>query len=399
MSGPKGLGYTVLSAEERLHRDAAAGRARCDALRAALTTARYEAAALAGARPAPVSVVLPAHDDLDAIGRCEVGLRDQLAAAESDLAARRSVVWEREAGARLVALMPGSIRLPPAAPAVPLAVTAEASGAAREQDGAGATVERSLRRVIVALGTLQDGAERGELQRRTAHAAELLTTSGALEAQAAVAVLEPMVAAAVRRQRERAQVREQARELALRLAAVPGTEDMRDALAALEAPEELARWRARVSTAVAEHNRVQDREFVVRQTADALRALGYEVDESFEVSALAGEATVAHRADLADHGVQFRFPTGAATMLTNVVALTDTTPAADVAAEASTCRDIDALRAGWSTSGIACTVTHHQPPGAVPVERAAEHPGADRRGGARSRRRPGPQERTLGGTT
>lgn len=200
-------------------------------------------------------------------------------------------------------------------------------------------------------------------------------------------VLGPQVSAAVRQEKAHAAIRAEAAELALRLAEVPGTDALKADLRAIDRRESLAAARERVTAAAAAHRAELDRGFVVQQTADALRELGYELDEDFEVLASAGERAVVHRPDLPAHGMQVVFPDGSATMLTKVVAVAETTVSADLAAEEITCQDVGRIRAALLERGVTGEATFQKEPGAVPVERVEIKDGARRARSRAARRR------------
>jgi len=387
MSGPKGIAYSVESSAERERREVGAARARCTRLRDALSSAEHEASILgAEHEPSAPGRDAPPIADLRSLGIYERGLRDALDRADAVLAQARAQVWLRQVAAGADVRKAGGIRISATtgreADTAAVSVVPRALGDRRRQDSPGARedaasservkLKASALRVLEQLATVTDEDVRGRLAGRARQALKLAGTADTHQARAALSMLQADTSRCIREQRAHDRLREAARELELLLAGVsgPDVELLRQRIAVVADERTLAMLELGVNEALEADRVARDRAYVVEQTAAALRGLGYDIDESFEVLATAGEPALATRSDLGSHALQVRLPLSGAIVLTNVVAFGATTVRSDVAAEEATCADVASLREAWLAKGVRTTLTHHRQPGSVPVERA-----------------------------
>jgi len=190
-----------------------------------------------------------------------------------------------------------------------------------------------------------------------------------------LAALEREVGQRLRAQAQENALRAEAEQLALSIADVVGAlaDRARADLAAVHDRASLKAAAALARSARDEHITVREREFVIEQTVEALRELGYTVDESFREAAVAGQFAVATSGRMPDHGLQFKFPAADNRMLTNVVAVRDgSTTEQDVAAEEATCVDLGDVERQVNQRGVYLQRRRQQPPGAVPIERKGD---------------------------
>ncbi|QAY71442.1 hypothetical protein [Xylanimonas protaetiae] len=359
MSGPKGYGYTVESAEARNRRECAEARGRCATLRDRARQTALEVVALGGKRASLPTV--GSADDRSALEATEARLRTlvaNLGAERDQLRARRraAAIADRLAGVGGFTLALAAARRADATPT-------QAPAVASHDDGA------ALAAIVGALATVEDDDARDRLEALAARTGQAVA-DGAPDAQVLLLRVSTEAAAALHAQREAHLVRSDAAEAELALGDADGPEAaaVRAALRSATTPADVARLRARVDEVVARRRSQADRAFVVEQTAEVLRQLGYEVDDGFVEAAAAGERTRVGRADLPDHALQLRFLPGQDRVLARTVALRDTDEETDAAAEEANCGRLEALQVRWAAVGVASTRDHEMPVGVVPMQ-------------------------------
>ena len=170
--------------------------------------------------------------------------------------------------------------------------------------------------------------------------------------------------------RRAANIKSRARDITVSLADLVGAEadGVRCRLAACTSETDLTALQAEAAQVRANAERERDRSYVIAQTRAALRELGYELGPNFDTLAASGDAVIARRPDLPDHGVQVRFATGASRVLTRVIALADSSAERDIEIEEITCHDLGELQVIWQRHGVHSSLYHHLAPGERPVE-------------------------------
>lgn len=353
MSGPKCYEYAVSAAELERQRAVSDAQARCFVLEQRAKSDAAEAATL-GETVAYVESAPRIPSTATAEEAAAVAALYELHANE---VARRCKAARAAAIARSFAVhvpkeLQGKINLNWDSPA---------DKAIAEQ----ASVDDVAAHIIVSLAYVSDNAT------RTAwfDLAATLTTSGSSLARAKALSLE--VHTHLRAQRQHESLTAEASEIALTLAAIdsPAAREAHQALACITDRASLKSATALAIAARAEHDAAVERRFVVEQTIEALAELGYEVDEDFRTTALAGGFAVAPRDGLAEYALQMRFDPVSAQLFTNTVALNiGTLVTADVAAETTTCADIESVGERLHRDGVMLTRSHTAAPGAVPIE-------------------------------
>lgn len=360
LSGPKGVSYRVVSAEELRHRALDQSRSRCgeletrlDALSAEERRSGLSVPAAGGSRPGRRT-----SDDLDAWQSYESELRAQIEVRHARLADVRQracqALIHRELG------IDGSIQL--GVRHVP--TVRQRSAAQQEVDG-------SLERAAAVIARLEDSSVQealvARMRRISEHGEDLVA------ARPLLAVLRAEIQRELRTQESSRRLRQRISDLDVQLAGIPGVEaqEMRRFLAGATTAAAVESAEQRAAEVRARAQAEQDRVFVVAQASAAFRHLGYDVGEEFVTAAMAGAPGLVEPPDLPGHRLQIVFLPGSARFLTNVVGLADQPDAAaDLDAETATCRDLTAVESSLTAQGIETTRFHDVPPGQVPVERA-----------------------------
>lgn len=388
MSGPKGLAYRVESAEERARRERRQALDRCAALAQELAALATEATHLSVEVDA---VPAPTRGTAESLRRAEDSLRAELARA-------RGAVEAARVGSRLRAVE----RALTSAHAVVLQLDTQSMVAERQhtppvpgasEDSTVAAVRRSVEHALTALAEVSDEAAVSEL---TQLAATVLAGTGS-GAQQALLRLQAAVSAAVRHARTLRRFEELAREAVVDLgtASDPASDALRARAGQVRDEQELALLEDEVRTLLDLREREADRDFVHEQAVAALEDLGYVVDDGGPATTDGRLAFLAHHAEHPHHALELTVVPGRRLLLTHVVALVETTPEEDAAAEESTCADV--LSLARTMPAVHAQLVHHRAPGEVAVPRVAQPPRAVRRTPAtRTRTRRAEQPRRPG---
>lgn len=381
MSGPKGFSYTVSSPELIRVQAVSSARSQCAALWQQLSAEVTQVRALGGTvagldRPPRIA---------DSVSAARAGAvaaeyeRHVQAVREQCRQARLAAVARSFADhlpAQVVAHIDLVWRLVPAdRPAVSARSGAGEANPSRpaDQQATSAQVRSVGSRVLAELTEVLDERRRTAWVRVVGELTDAPdTTTLTLRRMRAV---EQQVGECLREQARELQLRAEADQIALSIADL-------DNDAARRARTELARVGDRAGLRIAaasaraareQHQAELEREFVIEQTAQALRELGYEVDEGFRMAALDGQFVVATNERRPEHGLQFKFPVSGRSVLTNAVAIVDgTTSAQDTRAEEATCTHLGLVQSRVAQSGVSLVRVHAQPPGAVPIERRTD---------------------------
>ncbi|AXH95451.1 hypothetical protein [Ornithinimicrobium avium] len=377
MSGPKGYSLR-LAAEVRRARDEAAARVRCGASLARRADAVRRLVALGG-EAAPGRDPDLTSASLERLELMEQELADEVQVLLDAERSTKAALVRRQLAATFDQL--GEIT-----DVVPTMAAAPSRAAPRTVDAG--EVRESLVRCLDRIAHLDDGAQE-ELTGAVAAVRSLLDAGQAVHADVALMSVQTRCEAAARAQRERERVARQAGLLVVRAADLEGPlgQDIRDRAERCTAKEELAAVEELERQVRAQLTAEQDRRFIVRQTEEALRELGYEVGEGMVDLAGSGAAVV-RRPDLPDHAVEISFAAQAPRVLTRVVALGETTRQRDVEAEEITCQDLLALGRLWAERGVQAELYSHAEPGEVALKRVSDGRARPSRRATRERRLP-----------
>lgn len=381
MSGPKGYEYSVRAAELERQRAVADARARCDALR---ERARADAAEARSYGDESVRVADAPHIASSASAADAQAAADAYARVVRDVAQRRDAARAASVARHFAAHLPQSLggRIEirwDAAPALPERADLTEPAVTAVSDAA--ETQRIATAVLEALVHVAADEPRESLRTRAIEFA----SAGDVRA---LKTLSLETHTLLREQRRRAALAAEADEIALTLAGIesPAAADARAALTRADDRSALKAAAALAQAARDEQRVIDERRFVIEQTAAALAELGYEIDEEFRTAAMAGDFAVLPKEGVTHHALQVRFAPDSARLLTNTVALSaGTSAAADAAAETETCADLAVVGRRLHASGVTLEQFHAMGVGAVPIERRLDAGSARRRGRAGAR--------------
>lgn len=369
VSGPKGIAYQVVSAEELLRRETDTVRSRVDARRGAVRMLRASVGEAVAVTVPETRIRSFQRADLAELSAIESGLiaeeKALAAAAERAHAARARATLTAELEALRVDLPALRFRRPDEAR------TTAAPVRAQEADPS-PRVARRLEAVLE-LAVLLDENLRMDL----AELASVVTAApGSVRAQAFLTEMEARVTAATNRQRDLENRRRRIRELQYTFAELLGSEtaeggEARTVLSTLtdESGQAAIDSSARRLRDL-ERGRIvaADRRFALEQATAVLREMGYAVD--LEPGSSAGDLiAIASTGAWPHHGLRLVFPAGRAGIHTLPVAFDETDARDDVAFEESSCGDVERLRTGLLSRGVPTDLTHHVQPGELVVQR------------------------------
>jgi hypothetical protein len=369
MSGPKGIGYQVVSTEELARREA-------ERIRTRVLTRLRQAREGSGR-----TVDLGASPDVSRIATMALA---NLRHLEQEVERYASAVTEAVAAARVAE---GLRRLRGSGSEIARSVQLEVSGKARPKvepveaaDGSeDLTPDRLRARAQQAAETaLSHGVEPGQVEGLLAPVEKCLAGGDLRRAGLLVTQLEASVVADVRAARGLARLERLRQDCLARHAAVTGDEAdrLRERLRAATDAEQVTQIGLELDRLAEADDKEADRLFVLRAAREALETLGYRV----EVDQAAPDVPrfTATRADWPRHGLNLLFPEGSSTFHTAPVAFAETDPRDDVAFEAASCADLTQLEAALAAQGVLTERVHEKQPGELPVRREV-HTGASRR--------------------
>lgn len=366
MSGPKGFGYEVVSAQELRRREDEARAGRC----------RRHVVTLAGL-----------HDQLRRCGCSVDGPADEPPSTD-----RQSMIAWEEALIRAIDAAREQVREESAKEIMrrlrsgdrPVDVSGLSLGGGppgdrpAPPDRAGAAPERDARRRVAAdvdavvglLAGLRDPAVREEL---TTTARAVLDVDDPAQARGDLLTLKTRATEALRVQ----DLRDLAAQEALALAASRSraAADLRARAERVTTAAELSGLRGRIAELVEQERREADARFVQGALEEVLAELGFAVDEDFELQDY-GAVGVASHASCPGYGVRFQVNPGAQTLFTRVVSRRDrvvsrreSSPEEDARAEALTCDEVRAVADRLHGRGVSTELRFSRRPGEVAVEK------------------------------
>lgn len=354
MSGPKGFGYEVVSAQELRRREDEARAGRC----------RRHVVTLAGLhdqlRRCGCSVDGPADEppstDRQSMIAWEEALIRAIDAAREQVheESAKEIMRRLRSGDRPVDVSGLSLGDRPAPP--------DRAGAAPERD-ARRRVAADVDAVVGLLAGLRDPAVREEL---TTTARAVLDVDDPAQARGDLLTLKTRATEALRVQ----DLRDLAAQEALALAASRSraAADLRARAERVTTAAELSGLRGRIAELVEQERREADARFVQGALEEVLAELGFAVDEDFELQDY-GAVGVASHASCPGYGVRFQVNPGAQTLFTRVVSRRESSPEEDARAEALTCDEVRAVADRLHGRGVSTELRFSRRPGEVAVEK------------------------------
>lgn len=381
MSGPKGYSYTVSSQELQRTQAISSARSQCAALWQQLSADVAQVRAIGG--------TVTGLERPPSIADSASATQARAIAAEFERRAQTVRAQCRRARSAAVARSFAAHLPPSVAATIDIVWRSDASGSrpasrrsahdetagqqAADQRATSTEVRMVSGRLLAGLAEVLDEA------RRTAWVRTVTELTGSPRMTTAtlrrLRDVEQEVGEFLVEQARKLQLRAEADQIALSIADLE-TPAARRALAELNDVDDRSQLRHAADLArVAREQYLaeMEREFVVEQTAQALRELGYRVDQGFRTAALDGQFVVATTDELPGHGLQLKFPASGRRVLTNAVAVVeDTTSEQDVQAEEVTCAHLDLMQSRVARTGVSLIRVHTKPPGAVPIERRTD---------------------------
>lgn len=378
MSASRGIAYRVVSAEELLRRETDDFRRRLDArcallqvLRAEVGRTVCESVGVAPSRDSSLMVLNEMRQFETELTRHEKTLRE-VAAAERAHAAS-AVLKSQVASLKMT---------------VDVAVTTPSRARERTTPREAPGLQQRLQRVLEVASQLADRDLQGQVREMAEDVTTALGSDDVGRGGQLVTHLEQVVTAAARQSRAKALVESEVVKVELQYSALD-PEVAGPALLELRGAKTLAQVEAcaRGLAKLDENRRAEsDRHFVMEQSLEVLREMGYVVDID------PGEATntVVATSDRWPHyGLQLAFRSDLASVHTAPLAFDETDSRDDIAFEEATCRDLDAMRTKLAVRGVNTDLFHHVPAGALAIRHE------DRRDRKRTRSRPKTKERGL----
>ena len=359
MSGPKGFGYEVVSAQELRRREDEARVGRC----------RRHVVTLAGLhdqlRRCGCSVDGPADEPPSTDRQSMIAWEEALIRA---IDAAREQVREESAKEIMHRLHSGDREVDVSGLSLGGGSRGDRSA---PPDRAGAPPERDARRRVAAdvdavvglLAGLRDPAVREEL---TTTARAVLDVDDPAQARGDLLTLKTRATEALRVQ----DLRDLAAQEALALAALRSraAADLRARAERVTTAAELSGLRGRIAELVEQERREADARFVQGALEEVLADLGFAVDEDFELQDY-GAVGVASHASCPGYGVRFQVSPGAGTLFTRVVSRRESSPEEDARAEALTCDEVRAVADRLHGRGVSTELRFSRRPGEVAVEK------------------------------
>jgi hypothetical protein len=176
---------------------------------------------------------------------------------------------------------------------------------------------------------------------------------------------------AVRAERERVTRDRVADELDALIARIDGptADDLRARILAATTLNDIEHLRPQIHAAIADAERVAEREFVVSQALEVWRELGYVADADFVAHTAAGGAGLLYRDEWPDHALQVRLGSDGASLGTNVVAFGETSALRDADIESESCALVGGFQHALGERGLTVALTRRTDAGKLPVQR------------------------------
>ena len=381
VSGPKGYGYTVVSAAELQRREDVAREGRCEQLAATL------AGLLRELRRHGVTDVrmesVPTTRTHESLISWEAALNKALPAARVRVEQAAAVALMRVLNAANESVDVSRLSLGNRGDTARRAPAK--SGAPKHQQ-----FQDELEDVTRALGRLRDCATRDELSARVR---DLLTAADPAQARGDLLTVKSETVAALRSQ-EFADLAAQ-RVLDIGHLNSPAADGLRARAAVAASQVDVTEIGTAVAALLEADRRERDSEFVEAALAEVLAELGFSVDEEFQLTEPVRHVMVADHADHRGYSLRVQLNRADPVLYTRVVANGASSAEADAAAEDATCVKVRALADGLQEYGVATELKSERLPGERPVERRETTVTTRRTARRTTRKRQAQQQRRL----
>lgn len=384
MSGPKGYGYSVISAAELQRRedDAREGRCRHQALALASLSGELKHYGVSGA---PV-VQEPTRRTHDSLIIWESALERAIAATQHKVDEASAVALVRTLSARRAPLDVSGINLGEG--------KRQARGVIPGDTGTEdrARLDDEVRKLAQMLARLRDRHVRDELSGR---AFGVLALANLAQARGDLLTVKSQVTAALRAQ----ECTDLALQAVLGIAHLdsPAADELRGRAATTTNASDVGEIRSAVTALLEADRRARDASFVEAALVEVLAELGFSVGEAFELPNPQRQVVLVDHADHPGYGLRLQVNPVDGKLYTRVVAEGGTSAEDDARAEAATCTKVRALAAGLKEHGVSAELQFERQPGERPVDRREVPTTAQAsRRQPSSRRTTRPQERSAG---
>lgn len=381
MSGPKGYGYSVVSAEELRRREDEARDARCQ--QHVVTLAGLIGQLQQFGAELPQEVKRPLSKNHDTLIAWEAALQTAITDAQERVRHESAVSIIRRLNETREAVDASAVSLGGRPHAVQ-----DTSGRSSGQDSELDWVSREVERVVQMVATLHDPEERDELTRI---AQGVLDTMVVAQAKGDLLTLKTRASNAMRVQ----ECREMAAQAVLEIAAfeTPDADLLRKRAAGASTVQEVSAIRRDIAALVQQEAIDADAAFVQDALEEALDELGFSIGEGFSLSQY-GAVAVADHEDHPGYGLRFQVSPKSGRLLTRVVAGPESTPEKYAQAERETCEKVHAVAGQLSRHGVSAELVLEREPGeTVLATRESSTSGAATSRTRKSRRRDSAQER------
>lgn len=348
MSGPKGYGYSVVSAEELRRREDDSRAGRC---RQHMTTLVDLAAELRQyGVPGWSEVSEPPELNHDSLIAWERELLQAIPKAQQAVEKAAAQAFVHSLNASRPAVDTSQISLGER--------RASASSADRED------LRKEVERLTESLSRVRDRAARVGF---AAQALGVLAARTPAEARGDLLTVKSAVARTLRAQ-EFAGLAEN-EVLAIAHLHSPEADAVRARATAVASADELADLQSVVAAIVEADMRAQDTAFVEAALADVLTELGFVVGDEFDLPELDRRVVLVDHREHPGYALRLQLNPTDHKLYSRVVAQVDSSAEQDAAVEAATCERVHAVASGLEKHGVATQLTFERQPGERPVDR------------------------------
>lgn len=372
MSGPKGYGYRVSSAEELRRREDEARTGRCRQLAAMLADLSGQLDKYGVSPAAAVSQQSPmTHDSLIKWERdLQSAIRDTQARLREE--SGKALVRRLNATSNAVDVSGVTLggRRAPARSVSPLSAF----------DGELERVAADVGKVVDLVASIRDALIREDLSQM---AERVLQTTSPPQAKGDLLSLKTKAVNALKAQ----EYKDMATQAVLEIAHITSddAEAIRERASVVASAEEVAELKKAVATLVEDATKARDAEFVEAALEEVLRELGFSLGDGFELADLGRSVAIADHSDHPGYGVRVQLNPANGMIYTRVVAEHTASPEDDVRVEEETCGKVHSMAENLARHGVSAVLQVERQPGDVPIDRHAATSGGTRRKRTRSR--------------
>lgn len=366
MSGPKGYGYSVVSAAELRRREDEARVGRCKQHVVTLAGLTGQLRFYEASIPQPLAEpVQRTHEGLIA---WELALQTAIGDSESRLREEAAKAIDRRLSSSRQEVDVSEVTLGARRPA------ARMTGSPPVHTSDIAAIAGAIGKVVEVIAQLHEPVVRDEL---TASAERVLALTDVAQAKGDLLTLKTRAASALQTQ----DLRRLAAEAVLDVAHVasPEADALRARAAQVASTQDMADIRRGVAETLAAAVRASDAEFVENALEDVLDELGFAIGAGFELADLGRSVAVANHVDHPGYGVRIQLNPANGMIYTRLVSHRASSPEEDARAEDETCVKVHALSTNLIEHGVAAELKSERQPGEAPVERQEDRATSARR--------------------